>query len=138
MNTPMNASFSLRQLAACLLVAGSGSAFAHVTLPPGGATAGSEYEAAFRVGHACQGAKSTTGITVRLPKGFAFTDAQARKGWKLEVPPAGDSGGQVRWTAENADAALPTAERAEFVVRGKVPTTPGVLWFKVLQTCDNG
>ncbi|MBO9651395.1 MAG: copper chaperone PCu(A)C [Variovorax sp.] len=124
MNTPMNASFSLRQLAACIVLAGSGSAFAHVTLPPGGATVGSEYEAAFRVGHACQGAKSTTGITVRLPRGFAFTDAQARKGWKLEAPPAGDNGGEVRWTAENADAAL--------------PTTPGVLWFKVLQNCDNG
>jgi copper(I)-binding protein len=24
------------------------------------------------------------------------------------------------------------------VVRGKLPASPGVLWFKVLQTCDNG
>ena len=134
----MNASFSLRTLAACIALAGTGSAFAHVSLPPGGATAGSEYEAAFRVGHACEGAKSTTGITVRLPTGFAFTDAQARKGWKLEAPPAGDNGGEVRWTAENPQAALPTGERAEFVVRGKLPATPGVLWFKVLQNCDVG
>ncbi|MEJ8811548.1 copper chaperone PCu(A)C [Variovorax ureilyticus] len=138
MNTSMNASFPLRRLAACIVFAWTGSAFAHVSLPPGGATAGSEYEAAFRVGHACQGAKSTTGITVRLPKGFAFTDAQARKGWKLEAPPAGDNGGEVRWKAENAQAALPTGERAEFVLRGKLPATPGVLWFKVLQDCDTG
>ena len=38
------------------------SAQAHVTLPPGGATAGSVYSASFRVGHACKGAASTTSI----------------------------------------------------------------------------
>ena len=135
----MNATFPLRHVAACILLAGAGSAFAHVTLPPGGASAGSEYEAAFRVGHPCKDAKSTTGITVRLPKGFAFSDAQARKGWKLDVQKAaGDNAGEVRWTAESAQTALPGSERAEFVVRGKLPTTPGVLWFKVLQTCDTG
>ena len=47
----MNATFPLRHVAAYILLAGAGSAFAHVTLPPGGASAGSEYEAAFRVGH---------------------------------------------------------------------------------------
>lgn len=134
----MNASFTRRALAAGLLLAGAGAALAHVTLPPGGATAGSDYEAAFRVGHPCKDANATTGITVRLPKGFSFSDAQARKGWKLEAPPAGDHGGEVRWSAESAQTALPGSERAEFVLRGKVPAAPGVLWFKVLQTCDNG
>ncbi|MGJ7510455.1 copper chaperone PCu(A)C [Variovorax sp. GT1P44] len=135
----MNATFNFKQLAACALLCSTGAAFAHVTLPPGGGTAGSEYDAAFRVGHACKEAKSTTGITVRLPKGFGFTDAQARKGWKLDVQKAaGDSGGEVRWTAESAQTALPGSERAEFIVRGKLPAAPGVLWFKVLQTCDNG
>ena len=126
-------------MAASLLLGGAGSAPAHVTLPPGGATAGSDYEAAFRVGHACKGAASTTGIAVRLPAGFSFTDAQARKGWKLGVQKGG--GGreaEVRWTAESAQAALPAGERAEFVLRGKLPAAPGVLWFKVLQTCDTG
>jgi copper(I)-binding protein len=33
---------------------------------------------------------------------------------------------------------LPGSERSEFVLRGKVPATPGTLWFKVLQTCDTG
>ncbi len=131
----MNFPFVLKTLAAGLLLAGAGAAFAHVTLPPGGASAGSDYEAAFRVGHACEGASSTTGITVRLPKGFALTDAQARKGWKLEVQKAA---GEVRWTAETPQAALPAKERAEFLVRGKLPAAPGVMWFKVLQTCDSG
>lgn len=135
----MNTSFLPRRIAASLLLAGAGSALAHVTLPPGGATAGSDYEAAFRVGHACKDAKSTTGITVRLPQGFSFTDAQARKGWKLEVQkPAGGSGGEVRWTADSAQTALPASEQTEFVLRGKLPATPGTLWFKVLQSCDTG
>lgn len=123
-----------KNLVAVAALAGAAAASAHVTLPPGGASGGSDYEAAFRVGHACQGAKATTGITVRLPKGFTLADAQERKGWKLEVQKAGD--GEVRWTADGA--ALPSSERAEFIVRGKVAAAPGPLYFKVLQSCDNG
>ncbi|GER20383.1 copper chaperone PCu(A)C [Variovorax boronicumulans] len=125
-------------LAACALLAGAGAAGAHVSLPPGGATVGSEYNAAFRVGHACEGAKATTGLAVRLPKGFVLTDAQARKGWKLDAPKAGSAEGEVRWTAETPQNALPGSERGEFVLRGKVPATPGPLWFKVRQDCDVG
>jgi len=128
---------TLKTVAACALLAGTATAFAHVTLPRGGVTVGSDYDAAFRVGHACEGAKATTGLAVRLPKGFILSDAQARKGWKLDVQKnAGD--GEVRWTAESPQAALPASERAEFVLRGQVPGTPGPLWFKVLQTCDVG
>ena len=116
------------------------AASAHVTLPPGGAAAGSDYEAAFRVGHACEGAKATTGLTVRLPKGFTLADAQPRKGWKLEVQKEGkgDDSGLVRWTPETPEAALPGKERAEFILRGKLTATPGPLYFKVLQSCDVG
>ena len=135
MTKPM-AIATLRTLAACAMLAGTTAALAHVTLPPGGATVGSDYNAAFRVGHACEGAKATTGLAVRLPKGFVLSDAQARKGWKLDVTKAGD--GEVRWTAETPGNALPGSERSEFVLRGKVPATPGTLWFKVLQTCDTG
>ena len=59
------------------------AASAHVTLPPGGATAGDSYAAAFRVGHACKGAGSTTGITVRIPDGFSVQQAEPRPGWTL-------------------------------------------------------
>ena len=129
--------FTVKTLAACAMLAGAAAALAHVTLPPGSATVGSDYNAAFRVGHACEGASATTGLAVRLPKGFVLSDAQARKGWKLDVQKnAGD--GEVRWTAETPKDALPGKERSEFVLRGKVPGTPGTLWFKVLQTCDVG
>ncbi|MDM0012156.1 copper chaperone PCu(A)C [Variovorax sp. J22P168] len=106
---------------------------AHVTLPPGGAAAGSDYDAAFRVGHACADAKSTTGIRVQLPEGFTLLQAQPRAGWKLASTPR-----EVSWQAEGPQAALPGSERAEFVVRGKLTDKPGALYFKVLQSCDVG
>jgi len=111
----------------------STAAGAHVTLPPGGATAGSDYDAAFRVGHACKDAQATTGITVQLPDGFRLSEAQARKGWTLASNPR-----EVAWKAESPAAALPADQKAEFIVRGRLTTTPGPLYFKVLQTCDKG
>jgi len=133
--SPLHTTF--KTVAASVLLAGTAAACAHVSLPRGGVTVGSDYDAAFRVGHACEGAKATTGLAVRLPKGFILSDAQARKGWKLDVQKnAGD--GEVRWTAESPQTALPAGERAEFVLRGKVPSTPGTLWFKVQQDCDVG
>ena len=122
----------LSRLALVALFA-STAASAHVTLPPGGATAGSDYEAAFRVGHACKDAQATTGITVQLPEGFRLSEAQARKGWTLASNPR-----EVAWKAESPATALPGAERAEFIVRGKLTDQPGPLYFKVLQTCDKG
>jgi len=125
--------FRLRAFALVALATASAAASAHVSLPPGGATAGDSYAAAFRVGHACTGARSTTGITVRIPEGFSVQKAEPRPGWTLATAP--DS---VSWRADSAQAALPAAERAEFVVRGKLTSKPGTLWFKVLQTCDVG
>jgi len=125
--------FRLRAFALVALATASAAASAHVSLPPGGATAGDSYAAAFRVGHACTGARSTTGITVRIPEGFQVQKAEPRPGWTLATAP-----GSVTWRAESAQAALPATERAEFVVTGKLPAKPGTLWFKVLQSCDVG
>jgi copper(I)-binding protein len=106
---------------------------AHITLPAGGAAAGSDYDAAFRVGHACTDAKATTGVRVQLPQGFTLIQAQPRQGWTLAATPA-----EVSWKADSAQTALPGAERAEFIVRGKLTDRPGPLYFKVLQSCDVG
>ncbi|MFT3815269.1 MAG: copper chaperone PCu(A)C [Acidovorax sp.] len=133
MNTP------LKTLAAASALL-AGTAFAHVSLPPGPAVAGSVYEAAFLVGHACQGAQATTGITVRLPRGFTLQDVPARPGWKIDIDRSGspNSSGAVRWTADSAAQALPGKEKSDFVLRGKLPAQAGPLYFKVLQTCDTG
>ena len=122
-----------RATALVFALALSAPAFAHVTLPPGGATAGSSYDAAFRVGHACKDAASTTGITVRVPEGFSVQRAEPRPGWTLLMTP-----GSVAWRADSAQSALPAGEKADFVVRGALTAKPGTLWFKVLQSCDKG
>jgi copper(I)-binding protein len=126
--------FTHRLAAAAALAALSLSAAqAHVTLPPGGATAGSAYTATFRVGHACEGASTTTAMRVQLPDGFTLIEAQPRTGWQLEA-----KGREVTWTAGSAQAALPASEKTSFNLRGRVTDKPGPLWFKVLQTCDKG
>jgi copper(I)-binding protein/uncharacterized protein YcnI len=121
------------RLTSLLLLGATTAVQAHVTLPPGGATAGTLYPAAFRVGHACADATATTAIKVRVPAGFTIVEATPRPGWTLAV-----STGEVAWTASSPQAALPAKERAQFVVRGRLPAEPGPLWFKVMQVCDKG
>ena len=69
------------------------AAQAHVTLPPGGATAGSEYPAAFRVGHACEGAASTTALNVVL-SGTGWWATSSEKSGET-VPPVTASRSRV-------------------------------------------
>jgi uncharacterized protein YcnI len=108
-------------------------AMAHITLPPESALAGSNYEAAFRVGHPCQGAELTTGVEVALPKGFVLTTAQPRPGWSLQARPD-----KVIWTVTDASQAIASGIKITFVLRGKLPEQTGTLWFKVRQTCEHG
>ena len=130
-----------RAIALGIALTGALDVSAHVSLPPGGATQGTDYNAAFRVSHACKNAKTTTGITVRLPPGFNFISAEPRAGWALASSSGttpGNSAAEVSWRADAAASAVPDSEHAEFVVRGKLPNQPGPLWFKVLQRCDIG
>lgn len=117
--------------AAALL--GGPPALAHVGLPAGGATAGTRFDAAFRVGHACDGSTATNAVTVQLPEGFTLVSAQPRAGWTTST-----AGRTVSWKADSPQSALPTAEHGEFVVRGQLGDKPGPLYFKVLQGCDKG
>jgi copper(I)-binding protein len=127
-----------QSLAAFALVGLACSAQAHVVLAPGGATAGSTYEAVFSVGHACKGAQATTAMAVQLPANFQLLQAQERPGWLLSAPQPGTGGGEVRWTARTPQDALRTQVKGEFSVRGVLPKTPGVLHFPVRQFCDVG
>jgi len=128
--------FALKTIAASAVLTGSAASFAHVVLQPGPALAGSTYDAAFKVGHACKDARSTTGLTVRLPRGFVLQEVPARAGWKVDVDRSGT--GTVRWTADSAAQALPGDRKSEFLLRGTLPAAPGPLYFAVLQTCDVG
>jgi uncharacterized protein YcnI len=138
-------------LAGSLAIGFAIPAGAHVTLEQPQAAAGSSYKAVLRVGHACAGATSTTAITVRLPAGFSSAKPVPKAGWTTTVQRSPlaqpyESHGRrvteevtaVSWQATSPASALPGDFYDEFVVRGRLPATPGILWFKVLQTCDVG
>ena len=146
----MNFQHALKTIAASALFVCAGSSFAHVVLVDKSAPAGSAYKAAFLVGHDCDGS-ATTGISVQIPAGFQGAKPYPKAGWTLAVSKAKlaqpyDSHGKqitedvssVTWTAAGKDAALPDAYVDEFMLRGTLPNTSGPLWFKVLQTCENG
>ena len=125
-------------------------AFSHISLENAAAPAGSTYKAVFQVGHGCQGS-ATTGITVQIPAGFQGAKPYPKAGWTLAVKqeklatPYDSHGKQVTqdvsvvsWTAAGKEPALQDAFFDDFMLRGKLPATAGPLWFKVLQTCENG
>ncbi|MFC5497064.1 copper chaperone PCu(A)C [Caenimonas terrae] len=125
----MNTSFkTLCSLALCF----AAPAFAHVSLQHASADAGSSYQAVLRVGHGCDGSP-TTAVSVQLPAGFADPQPQPKAGWTLER-----RGNEVTWTAADKQSALPAHARTEFTIAGKLPATPGPLWLKVRQTCEQG
>lgn len=142
--------FATKLIAGCALLAGAAPAFSHIVLENRSAPAGSSYKAVFLVGHGCQGS-ATTGVAVQIPAGFLGAKPYPKAGWtvsaqlgKLAKPH--DNHGKrvtedvtvVSWKAATPEAALPDTFFDEFVLRGKLPASPGPLWFKVLQTCENG
>lgn len=128
----------------------SAAAHAHVVLAEPVALANTSYRAAFRVGHGCNG-RPTTGIRVSLPAGFQGAKPMPKVGWalnvrteKLDKPYVShgktitDDVVEITWTATSPEHALPDAWYDEFVLRGQLAVQGGPLWFKVLQTCDQG
>lgn len=124
----------------------SSAAFAHATLETVQATAGSYYKAVIRVGHGCK-AEPTLKVRLRIPDGVVSVKPMPKAGWTLTITegplktPASDGhGGQISkgvtevvWTGS-----LPDAHYDEFVVRGKLPDTAGVIHWPVVQECATG
>ena len=123
---------------------------AHIVLSEPKAIAGSHYKATLRVAHGCNGS-ATTGLTVQVPAGFQGAKPQPKFGWavvtrkaKLDTPynshgkTVTDDIVELRWTAASKDAALPDEQFDEFAFMGRLPDDAGFMWFKVLQTCENG
>lgn len=141
---------TIKIIAACAMVAGAIPAFSHVVLENKSAPASSSYKAVFLIGHGCQGS-ATTGVAVQIPTGFLGAKPYPKAGWMVstqlgQLAKPYDSHGKrvtedvtlVSWKAATREAALPDAFFDEFVLRGKLPESAGPLWFKVLQTCENG
>ncbi len=132
------------------LLAYANASFGHVTLDTPNAPAGSTYKAVFKVGHGCE-ASPTRALRVLLPAGFEGAKPMPKAGWDLKTTTSAlsqpyTSHGktisqdvtEVLWTAKTPADYLPDAHYDEFSLRGKLPATAGALWFKVLQSCENG
>jgi hypothetical protein len=141
---------NIKLIAIFALLTGQSVAFSHVVLDQATAQAGSAYKAVLRINHGCEGLP-TTGVTVLLPPGVRGSKPQPKPGWTLAVRRAplatpytshgrsvSEEVSEISWTAQSAEAALPDAHFDEFVVRTSLPDTSGPLWFKVLQTCQDG
>ena len=146
----MKIKYAIKIIANCLLFTYATSAFCHIVLENKSAPAGSDYKAVFQVGHGCEGS-ATTALSVQIPSGFQAAKPYPKAGWTLNVQlgklaqPYTSHGKQisedvsvVSWTATSPAMALQEAYFDEFMLRGKLTETVGPLWFKVLQTCENG
>ncbi len=127
------------------------AALAHVTLEAPKATAGEGYKAVLRVGHACAAGGATTALTVLIPEGVTNAKPMPKAGWAVVVKKIAltqpllvyghtltETAQEITWTASSQEAAIRDDQYDEFVVRGTLPAKAGVLWWRSIQTCDNG
>ena len=137
-------------IATLAVITSASAAFAHIVLEDQAALAGRSYKAVLKVSHGCEGSP-TIALRVTIPAGFMGAKPMPKVGWKLDVKtaklvePYDNFGKQVTedvseitWTATSQASWLPEAHYDEFVLRGGLPKKDGVMWFKVLQTCDKG
>ncbi len=138
---------SFAAVAACMIAAGPVAA--HITLATKTAAPGTNYMAAFKVPHGCEGV-ATTAIRIQIPAGVYSVKPVPKAGWKIEISsgkyaaPFSNKGTQmtegvtqVSFTGGN----LPDAYYDEFVVSVsladslKAGTT---VYFPIVQECEGG
>ncbi len=137
-------------LAGALFLAASLPAAAHVTLEYQVANAGSYYKGTFKVGHGC-GNSPVNQIVVTIPAGVQGAKPMPKAGWTLEVTreklaqPRQDYGkaiteevSRISWTAKTPADYLQNDWYDEFVLQAKLPAQAGMLYWPVLQVCEEG
>jgi periplasmic copper chaperone A len=137
---------AIKLIAACAVFTPATVVFSHITLEQGSAEAGAYYKAVLKLPHGCE-ASPTTAVTVLLPEGVQAARPMAKAGWKTEpktqtlATPYESHGKtitqnvtQITWSG----ASVPANFYDEFVFQVKLPQKTGPLWFKVLQTCEQG
>lgn len=141
---------NIKLIAACATLYWASSAFSHITLEQSTVETNATTKATLRVGHGCEGLP-TQALRVQVPEGFAGSKPMPKAGWTLSVQraklakPYDDHGKQiiedvteVTWTAKAPEFTISNDQYDEFVLRGRAPGTPGPLWFKVTQMCQDG
>jgi uncharacterized protein YcnI len=132
-----------------VLLAGAAVALpvqAHVVLEQKTAPVASYYKAVFMVGHGCAGS-ATREISVEIPDGVVNIKPMPKPGWELRtkvetLPRPYELHGRtftegvtrVTWTG----GPLADANYDEFVMLTRLPDSPGKVWFKIVQACEQG
>ena len=122
------------------------SAHAHIVLEQKSAPVASYYKATFMVGHGCAGS-ATTGISVSIPDGVVNVKPMPKTGWQVQtrvetLPNPYQLHGktftegvtQVTWSG----GSLADANYDEFIMLTRLPDAPGTVYFKIVQTCEQG
>jgi periplasmic copper chaperone A len=118
-----------------LVVAAAGTAFAHVEVQPGQASAGEPATFAFRVPNEKDDA-ATVALAVHFPTDRVITvDVPPKAGWTVQVMMAGSTVDTVTWSGGRIDP----GHADYFVVStGPLPTDVAQLVFTADQTYSNG
>jgi len=123
-------------------------AAAHVVVRPDEAIAGAYFQAAFNVGHGCDGS-ATVALRIKMPEGVVSVKPQMKAGWTVDIkkrtlaaPQPGLHGKTITETVDEVSwrgGPLPDALYDTFGVNLKLPDTPGqTLYFPVVQECEKG
>ena len=144
---------AFKTVAACagvFFLAAALPAAAHVTLEYQVANAGSYYKGSFKVGHGC-GNSPVKQIVVTIPTGVEGAKPMPKAGWTLEVTreklaqPRQDHGktiteevSRLSWTAKTPADYLQNDWYDEFVLQAKLPAKAGMLYWPVMQVCEEG
>ncbi|WP_407319711.1 YcnI family protein [Isoptericola halotolerans] len=135
-------------LTAGLVLAGAGSASAHVTVTPDTTSAGAYALLTFGVPHGCD-TSPTTEVAIQIPEEIATVTPTVHAGWdvekvmvELDEPEDDGHGGQrterVAEVVYTTDTPLPADLRAAFELSVKLPDEPGTLVLPTVQTCPDG
>lgn len=114
--------------AAVVLVVLALPAAAHIDPDPRAAQVGTTATIAFNVEHGC-GDSPTTALAFKLPAGVTNVKGVDKAGWTVKVTAT-----EVDFTGGSQDAHTP----ADFSFTMTLPTTAGMIYFPVAQTCATG
>jgi uncharacterized protein YcnI len=111
---------------------GYSPAAAHVVLAVPSHAPDSDYVAAFKIGHGCEGSP-TISLRVEFPEEIAVTDVPDMPGWLVSRD---ETGGRI--AAATWEGRLEATASAEFLVEMRLPAREGLVYFPAIQSCETG
>lgn len=119
-------------LAACMLLATTGVALAHVRVLPEEVPADS-FEV-FTVRVPSEKDVPTTGVRVEVPEGFVVSRVEPVPGWEYELEEEAGVVTAINWSGGE----IGETEFRQFGVQGKTPEEPGDYPWRAFQTYEDG